>query len=169
MHTDINAEKVAKDAEAYFLSGEYHCSEAIVASVRKNIDPSIPAEAIAMASAFPGGLGNSGCLCGAVAGAAMSCGWFSGRQEPGDKRSRKARKQAKEIHDAFKTEFKSTCCRVLTRQIDRENKKVHCSRFVGFAAETAARIIAGDRQGENGSSVTASQNNHGNSAADRSH
>ncbi|MEG2017429.1 MAG: C4-dicarboxylate ABC transporter [Clostridium sp.] len=50
MIKEISVQKVKADAEDFFKRGEYYCSEAIVASIKKNFEVDMPGEMIAMAS-----------------------------------------------------------------------------------------------------------------------
>jgi C_GCAxxG_C_C family probable redox protein len=69
---EVCVKQVREDAEELFRLGGFYCSEAIVASVRKNIDPDMPVELVSAASGFPIGVGRAKCMCGAVSGATMA-------------------------------------------------------------------------------------------------
>ncbi len=77
---------------------------------------------VKMASGFPIGLGKSGCLCGAVSGGQMALGMIYGRIE-GEPMNEKMFKKSSGLHDYIKNEYKSTCCRVITREWDGDNFK----------------------------------------------
>ena len=78
MKKQVSIKQVQWDAEEVFRIGGFYCSEAIVSSVRKNIDPEMPAELVSVASGFPVGVGKSKCLCGAISGAMICLGYFFG-------------------------------------------------------------------------------------------
>lgn len=144
MNTSIDIGQLRRDAENHYRDGDYFCSEAIVAAVRKHIDPDIPESAIAMASGFPVGVGGSRCICGAVSGGVMCLGYFFGRTLPGDPRVNKAMELSQELHNSFQTNHKVLCCRVLTSgmELGSPEHMAQCISFTGEVAEQTARIIA---------------------------
>ena len=136
-------DKIRRTAEDYYRNGDYYCSEAIVKTIRDAYKVDAPDSIIAMASGFPVGMGGSGCTCGAVAGGIMSLGLFFGRTEPKDPQVEKAMALAAELHDAFKKNHKTLCCRTLTRGMEL-GSPVHmeqCIAFTGEVAAETARII----------------------------
>lgn len=66
-----------------------------------------------IATAFGGGIGGMGFVCGAVVGAVMAIGLKHGRDEPWQPRE-KAYELAQEFCRRFKEEMGSTCCHELT-------------------------------------------------------
>lgn len=123
-----------------------------MASVRDNICPDAPIEIISMGSGFAGGVGASGCVCGALSGSAMAISMFCGRTEPKGPQDPKivaCLALTKELHDWFKSENGkgSTCCRVLTREFDlsKGEQVPQCIRFTGMCAGKAAEIIAREK------------------------
>lgn len=146
MDPDLVVQKVRQDAEEYFRSGGFYCSEAIVASVRDNIAPEMPEALIAAASGFPVGVGRSKCMCGAVSGGVLSLGYVFGRtgpSTPADPRSVKAMAAANELQQAFRDSHKVLCCSVHTRGMDMASgeHKAQCVSFTGEMAAKTAEII----------------------------
>jgi C_GCAxxG_C_C family probable redox protein len=134
---------VRKTAEDYYRNGDYYCSEAIVRTIRDAYRVNVPEIIVAMASGFPVGIGGSGCTCGAVAGGVMALGLFFGRTEPGDSKVDKAMALSAELHESFKGNHKTLCCRKLTKGMEL-GSQVHmeqCISFTGEVAAEAARII----------------------------
>lgn len=142
MTTDINMEQLKRDAEEIFCNG-FACSESVIYTLRNHFQIEFSDDAIAMSSGFPWGLGGGGCLCGAVAGGTMILGYFFGRTVPGDPKNVKCFALTEEFHDAFKKEFGATCCRVLTKGMERDSKerKDHCIKMVKFTVEKIAEIV----------------------------
>jgi C_GCAxxG_C_C family probable redox protein len=143
---DLVVRKVRDDAEEYFRSGGFYCSEAIVASVRDNIAPEMPIALIAAASGFPVGVGKSKCMCGAVSGGVLSLGYMFGRTEPSspaDPLSQRALAAANELQQAFRDSHKVLCCSVHTRGMDMASgeHKAQCIAFTGEMAAKTAEII----------------------------
>lgn len=139
-------EKVRRDAEEYFRTGGYYCSEAIVASVRDNLATDMPEALIAAASGFPVGVGRSKCMCGAVSGGVMSLGYVFGRtgpSTPADPKSVRALAAANELQQAFRDSHRVLCCSVHTRGMDMASgeHKAQCIAFTGEMAAKTAEII----------------------------
>ncbi|ACZ08168.1 C_GCAxxG_C_C family protein [Sebaldella termitidis] len=143
MDKEVSLGNIKKEAEKYYAEGDYYCSEAIVAVIKKYIDNNIPKEAIAMASGFPVGIGGSKCVCGAVSGGIISLGYFFGRSNPKDKQVNKTLELADELQQSFKENHKVLCCRVLTKDMEM-GSDVHmkqCIEFTGEIARKTAEII----------------------------
>lgn len=139
----IDIEKIKLTAEQYYRDGDFYCSEAIVKVIKDEFELDITDEVIAMASGFPVGMGGSGCTCGAVAGGIMALGLFFGRSESKDIRVNNAMALSKELHEFFRGENKSLCCRVLTKGMTLGEKEHmnQCVFFTGQVAEQTAKII----------------------------
>ncbi|MCX5811128.1 MAG: C-GCAxxG-C-C family protein [Proteobacteria bacterium] len=102
-------------AEVLYRSGQFLCSEAILYTFNEALGNPLPREAVRLASGFPvgmGAIGVGGCTCGALAAGIMVLGMVYGRSNPGDEAPLVLGK-AQELHDWFKSEKRSTCCRVL--------------------------------------------------------
>lgn len=140
----INIKEIRKTAESYYENGEFYCSESIIKTLKDRFKPEIGDEVVALASGFPVGMGKAGCTCGAVVGSQMALGLLFGRQKAKGKEVEKAMELSKEVHDIFRRENKTLCCRILTKDM-KLGSKVHmeqCVRFTGDMAEATARIIA---------------------------
>ena len=66
-----------------------------------------------IATAFGGGMGGTGAVCGAVAGAAMAIGIKHGREDPAQSRDH-AYALFQEFRRRFEAEMGHICCRELT-------------------------------------------------------
>ena len=148
MFLEIDIKKVQTDAEEMFKSGGLYCSEAIVASIRKNIAFDMPKELIATSSGFPVGVGRSKCMCGAISGAVICLGYFFGRTQPSsatDPKSQNCLKLANELQESFRNNHNGVlCCYIHTRGMDMasEEHKSQCIKFTGEMATKTAEIIA---------------------------
>ena len=78
MNTNVDVDAMRKDAVEIFQKG-FACSESVIYAIKKGFDLDLSDDAIAMSSGFPWGLGDGGCICGALAGATMCIG--SGRAD----------------------------------------------------------------------------------------
>lgn len=144
MKKEINITKIKQDAEELYRKGDFFCSEAIVYSIKDNLELDMPDEMIAMASGFPVGIGRSKCVCGAVSGGVMALGYFFGRTKGGDPKVVKTLELANELQESFKNNHKVLCCKVLTKGMDMASgeHKNQCVAFTGEIAEKTAEIVA---------------------------
>jgi C_GCAxxG_C_C family probable redox protein len=105
------------------FDGGYNCAQAVLQATTGRSDP----ELLAMAEAFGSGIGESGCLCGAVTGGVMALG-LMGR---GDRSG--------ELVAAFRKSFQTTCCRSLSRD-HRWLSREHLANCRSITAATAALV-----------------------------
>lgn len=146
MKEKVSLLKVREDAEQLFEGGGFYCSEAVVASIKKNLAPEMPDALIAAASGFPVGVGRSKCMCGAVSGGVICIGYFFGRSEPStpqDPKSLNAIKLAGELQNRFRKNHQGClCCHVHTRGMDMASgeHKAQCVAFTGEMAAVTAEI-----------------------------
>jgi len=128
--------------------GGFYCSEAIVSSVRKNIDPDMPIELVSAASGFPIGVGRSKCMCGAISGAIICLGYFFGRTQPStitDPKSQKCMELAFELQESFRKNHNGVlCCHIHVKGMDLASgeHKAQCVAFTGEMAAKTAELIA---------------------------
>ncbi|MCZ0862534.1 C-GCAxxG-C-C family (seleno)protein [Methanocorpusculum vombati] len=140
----LDCAQLKTQAEELFNSGQFYCSEVVVKIIRDTFCPSVSDEIIAAASGFPVGMGGGGCTCGAVAGGVMALGLIFGRTRPGEKvQSAECMKYARELHDRFRKENKSVCCRVLTKNMlaDSPEHTKQCAELTGEVVEIVTGII----------------------------
>lgn len=107
--------------------GGYNCAQAVLQAATGRSDP----ELLRMADAFGGGIGENGCLCGAVTGGVMALA-LSGYPERGG-----------ELVKAFRAEFRTSCCRGLTkdyRWMSREHL-ANCRRLTVGAADMVEQLL----------------------------
>lgn len=73
-------------------------------------------------------------------------GLFLGRTQPKDLNVNKTIALSKELHDIFRENHKSLCCRVLTKDmaLGFPKHKEQCIRFTGEVAEVTAKLIIRD-------------------------
>lgn len=143
MEKSVSVESIRQQAEGYFQRGEFFCSEAVVHTINELLGWPYPEEVVKLASAFPIGLGKSGCLCGAVSGGAMALGMAYGRKH-GEPMDEKMFPVSAALHDHIKDLYKSTCCRVLVKGYDftSPERKAHCVKITGeVAAWIAERLL----------------------------
>lgn len=138
-------ELVRKKAEGYFQRGEFFCSEAVVHTINELLGWPYNEDVVKMASAFPIGLGKSGCLCGAVSGGSMALGMVYGRKH-GEPMNEKMFPLSAELHNHIKELYGSTCCRVLVKNYEftSPERKAHCVKITGEVAAWIAKKFLED-------------------------
>lgn len=112
----------------------FSCSESIIRAAYqcKAINKSTDIETLTrIASSFSGGMGESGCLCGAVAGAQIILGMNFGRKDS-SVRASEIKAISKSFIEKFKEKEKVTCCKALTAKYDfgSPERKSHCANIV---------------------------------------
>lgn len=136
-------EQIRRVAENYYSQGDYYCSEAVVKAVVEGFGCEIPHEIVAMASGFPVGIGGAGCTCGAISGGVMAIGYFFGRSEAKSDRVLKSMSLSKELYDGFISKNRNSCCKILTRNMQKgsEEHLCQCVQLTGEVTEAVAKII----------------------------
>lgn len=131
--------QIRERARNLYQTRQLLCAEAVVVALNQGLGGGLSdAQAVALAAPFCIGLGESGCLCGALSGAVMACGLFLGRDRP--YRHRQAmRDSARQLHDEFKVSNGGTCCNMLSRKI-KHNRKAHFQQCAGLTAEAAEMV-----------------------------
>lgn len=142
MTTNIDMQALRNGAVEIFNHG-FACSESVIYAIKKHFDLDLSDDAIAMSSGFPWGLGGGGCICGALAGSTMCIGYFFGRRTPNDPAIQKCFELTNELHDYFKQTCGATCCRILTKGLEKNSpeRKAQCTRFVADIVQKTAEII----------------------------
>ena len=82
----------------------------------------------------------SGCVCGAIAGAQIVLGAIYGRSNAKEN-PQIAREKARALVAAFKDRYKYTCCKVLTKDLEGADKRVHCAQMVKFCSELLEDLV----------------------------
>jgi cysteine synthase A len=134
-------ESVAELARHYFRNG-YSCSEASIKAFNERYGLGVPGDGRKIATGFGAGLGESGCACGCVTGCVMALSMLAGREHVHES-NRMVFLATHELHDRFRKNNKSTCCRVLTRSVEwlsAEHKQL-CENYVADAAAITEDII----------------------------
>ncbi|WP_461210932.1 C-GCAxxG-C-C family protein [Desulfocurvus sp. DL9XJH121] len=107
----------------------YHCAEAVARAVLETLGQD-SAEAVAHATAFGGGFGNSSQeACGALSGAFIVIGHLYRRPEPGASWERPAALGAG-LRDWFLAEHGTTNCAALCKGFGEKDQMGECRRIV---------------------------------------
>ncbi len=131
--------KASNLAADRYRNGDFLCSEAIVYTINELLDEPLPMEIVKLASGLPVGIGGSGCSCGAVTGGVMALGLALGRTEPRGK-CPDVLPASKELHDWFKENHTSVCCRVLIKDY-KFGSQDHLEQCIKFTEEVAGKTM----------------------------
>lgn len=102
---------LSEKAAAYFLEG-YNCAQSVLLTMFEHWN--IKSELVPkIATAFGGGIGRCGSVCGALAGGVMAIGIRSGTNEPSAEKRLKAYEQARKLYEKFGKRHGSVLCRDL--------------------------------------------------------
>lgn len=130
---------IGKKAGEYFQNG-YHCAEAVASAVLEARDLD-PAQAVAHATAFGGGMGRTFCeACGAISGGLIAIGHLHGRTKPGESWDTPAA-MGQALRDAFVEAYGETNCGVLRDRFGEE-QQAKCTRLVEIMAEATMDALA---------------------------
>lgn len=122
-------EKEYKLAEQYHLQGN-NCIESVLKTCNDTMNLQLPDVAIRMASGMGGGIGRSGCVCGALSGACLVIGALVGRLTPDEKPLPEVYKYTSEFHDRFKEHFGAPAAGPSTPSVsERRNTASTASRL----------------------------------------
>lgn len=135
---------IQNKAENLFVTRQLTCSEAVLSVLNTGLDGGLaPEMAIRLGSGLPEGIGGSGCTCGALTGGVIALGLFMGRNTPGVLNGKRIGFVSRNLHDQFKARFKSTCCRVLTKHLQRGSRDHFdtCGKCTGWVAARTAELI----------------------------
>ena len=102
-----------KTMAEHFHSEGFSCAESMVRACNNCLDLHLSDDALRMASGLGGGLGGSGCVCGALNGACLIIGVVAGRKELTDRPKPEIYKDIREFQQLFTKTFGSTCCHFL--------------------------------------------------------
>ncbi len=128
-------------AGQYYKDG-YNCAEAILRAFRDSYQLDISDEALKMATGFGGGVGHSGCMCGALTASVMVLGAMEGRKDSSESRDGMY-SSAAGFHDRFAQKFGGTCCRSLNpHPFDTKEHLRNCLKITGNTAGMLAEFLA---------------------------
>ena len=134
------ATEARNKAGNYFKTG-FNCSEAVFLTFREYLAPEISPEMVKLVTGFGGGLGQAGCLCGALTGSVMALNMLKGRTTPQDKRDA-AYDLARRFHDRFEEKFGYTCCRALNpHPFETKEHLKNCIKITGNTAKLLMEFL----------------------------
>lgn len=141
---EILINKIRQRTENLFMTGQLMCSEAVLTVLNQGLRGGLAPEiAVRITSGLAEGFGRSGCTCGALSAGVIALGLFLGRDGPGILNNRRIYAASRELHERFKTTFGSTCCRVLTKEIEpgTQHHFRFCARHAAEVSDQTTRIV----------------------------
>lgn len=114
----MTKEKTIRQARQFYLEEGYNCAQSVMLALKK-AGQEVPEALLSAATGLGSGLGGAGCVCGSLLAGIML--------KP---------QNSRELHDEFKSKFKSTCCRVLSR-----NGRQTCAGFVEFVVSSLLALF----------------------------
>jgi C_GCAxxG_C_C family probable redox protein len=145
---DELAELAARRAENLFREHRLSCSEAALLVVNLGFEGGLTTEqSLCLGSGFGGGVGGSGCVCGALSGAVMALGLFLGPGCRSGLGKKKFRKLVANFHDSFREESGTVCCRDLIADFrkNRKGQALLCRGLTGRCTGEVVRIVLQER------------------------
>ncbi len=135
---------VGKLAAFYFQDKNLCCSQAVLVAANQVFDGNLSDETAAkLGNGFCGGVGSSGCLCGALSGLIMALGLLAGDIEKSTFKKNTIRKSARNLHKQFIERYGSACCHILIDPFksEKNKQKEFCKEITGGSAEMLVNLL----------------------------
>ncbi len=138
---DDAAQRATDVASMHFSCG-YNCAQSVVLACSEVMGLESNPMIVNSCAGLGGGLGFSGCACGALLGGVLVIGAKHGSEVPGRK-NKKAHRLTEELYRRFKQEFSTPCCRSLRKGIDFKDKRLHehCRRITAGTAGMVVELL----------------------------
>jgi len=124
----------------YFKDG-YNCAEAVFLTYRELLAPEMDPSMVRLMTGFGGGVGESGCMCGALTGSIAALNMIKGRTTNQVSRD-EAYQLAKEFSEKFKEKYKVTCCRALNpHPFETREHLTNCLKITGNTSKMLMEFL----------------------------
>ncbi len=137
--------RIGERAGNLFRTRQLWCSGAVLVVMNRVLGGDLTQDqAIRLAAGLGDGMGGTGCICGGLNGGALALGLFLGNGRLSAGGDRAVLKATRWLHDQFKADLGSACCRILLKKdADETRSRLDaCARRTAKAAElSAARIL----------------------------
>lgn len=131
----------ARNTAGEYFKGGYNCAESVFLTFRELLAPEIDPSMVKLMTGFGGGVGQSGCMCGALTGAIAALNMKIGRTSNEVSRDY-AYEIAKEFSERFSEKFGATCCRVLNPySFTSKEHKINCLKITGTTSKMLMEFI----------------------------
>jgi len=139
----MNTEKpmeARNKAGNYFKEG-YNCAESIFLTFREILAPEMDPSAVKLFTGFGGGVGESGCMCGALTGSVVALNMIKGRTSNQGSKD-ECYEYAKEFNERFIEKYGATCCRALNPYpFESREHLTNCLKITGNTAKLLMEFI----------------------------
>ena len=124
----------------YFKEG-YNCTESIFLTYRELLAPNMDPAMVSLFTGFGSGVGESGCMCGALTGSIAALNIIKGRTSNLESRD-EAYGLAKEFTDRFKEKYGVTCCSALNpHPFETREHLTNCLKITGNTSKMLMDFI----------------------------
>jgi len=138
---DIEKSLEARNTAGNYFRDGYNCAEAVFLTFRTFLAPEIPESAVRLMTGFGGGIGESGCMCGALTGAVTALNMITGRTSCSTDREESYRR-ANEFISLFKDKYGASCCRALNQYpFETREHLTNCLKITGNTAKLLMDFI----------------------------
>ena len=131
--------ELSKSARDLYLQG-YNCSESILHFLKQNNILNVSDEILSALTGFRAGIAGNGCICGVVTASVLAIGLKYGSID-----KKEVEKMTKIFYEKFKENYKSHCCRILTRKFkdnfNTKERREFCSEIVESMAKELVEIL----------------------------
>lgn len=132
--------EVRNNAGNYFKEG-YNCAEAIFLTYQRLLAPKIDPSLVSLFTGYGSGVGESGCMCGALTGSIAALNMIKGRISNQVSRD-EAYELAKEFTDRFTQKYGATCCRALNpHPFETKEHLVNCLKITGNTSKLMMEFL----------------------------
>ena len=128
-----------QDVVKKYQQGGNNCSETVLKACNEYYGLNLSDDVFRMVSVMGGGVGGSGCLCGALNGACHILGLLVGRNTPEEKTKADMNAPVREFYQLWMDRFHASCCRVLKSPAN--GGPVSCPELMVGTAELLAAFI----------------------------
>lgn len=131
----------ARNKAGHYFKEGYNCAESIFLTYRELLEPDMDVSMVRLVTGLGGGLGRSGCVCGALSASIIALNMIKGRTS--NKASRdESYKLAKEFTEKFKEKFGATCCRVLSPySFQSQEHRSNCLKITGNTSKMLMEFL----------------------------
>jgi C_GCAxxG_C_C family probable redox protein len=132
--------EVRNKAGNFFKEG-YNCAEAIFLTYQPLLAPEIDSSLVRLFTGYGSGVGESGCMCGALTGSIAALNMIKGRTSNQVSRD-EAYELAKEFTDRFTEKYGVTCCRALNpHPFESKEHLVNCLKITGNTSKLMMEFL----------------------------
>jgi len=126
-----------KEIEELYINKKYNCCRTVMFILSKKFDIELSEEMQKLCSFYGGGIGRSGCVCGALIGALNIAALKHG--EVSDDPQNNAYKIANQIHSEFIKANGSACCKILRGDFSKPGE--NCKKIIKSAVIISSNLL----------------------------